>query len=128
MNGEAAMHNGTLFKTCPMCAMNWGTRVDFLHDRTLKLNGYQADFDDLESGLFLFTHTVDGCCTTMAVRVRDFIDLYSGDKFEQRKTGTEECPGYCLYRDRLEPCGARCECAFVREIIQIILNFPKIPA
>jgi hypothetical protein len=44
---------------------------------------------------------------------------------EERKTGTEECPGYCLHQDELQPCPARCECAYVREIIQIIRNWPK---
>lgn len=115
----------TAFKTCPMCSMTWGTRNDFLNDRTLELNGYQADFEALEYGLFLFTHHVDGCFTTMAVQVKEFLSLYEGQRFEQRKTGTEECPGYCLQIHRLERCGAGCECAFVREIIQIIKHHPQ---
>lgn len=121
------MLNGSIFKTCPMCSMTWGTRNDFLHDRALHLNGYQADFEDLESGLFLFTHNIDGCFTTMAIRVREFLNMYSGKKFDQRKTGGEECPGYCLHIDQLDRCNAQCECAFVREIIQIIQKFPKSP-
>lgn len=114
------MDNEPVFKTCPMCSMTWRSRSEFLNDRTLELNGYQADFEALEYGLFLFTHNIDDCFTTMAVRVREFVSLYTGERFEQRKTGTEECPGYCLQIYRLERCETRCECAFVREIIQII--------
>lgn len=122
------MRNGSRFKTCPMCSMTWGTRSDFLQDRTLNLNGYQADFDDLESGLFLFTHNIDGCYTTMAVKVKEFANMYSGKKFDRRKTGGEECPRYCLQIDMLDRCDTQCECAFVREIIQIIQAFSKRPA
>jgi len=100
--------------------MIWGNRSDFLNDPTLQLNGYQADFEKLEYGLFLFTHTADGCFTTMAVRVEEFLNLYTGKKFAQRKTGSEECPGYCLQIHQLDRCDVQCECAFVREIIQII--------
>jgi hypothetical protein len=83
----------------------------------VKLVGYQVDFSRLESGLFLFNHD---CQTTMAVAVREFGDMYSGPVFEERKTGTAECPGFCLERHTLNNCSNRCECAYVREIIQKI--------
>ena len=37
-------------------------------------------------------------------------------------TGTDDCPGYCLRVDELGRCPARCECAYVREIIHVIRN------
>jgi hypothetical protein len=40
-------------------------------------------------------------------------------------TGTAECPEFCLHRSKLNPCPAKCECAYIREIIQAIKNWPK---
>ena len=115
------MQTDTIFKKCPLCSHRWETRNDFLNDKTLELNGYQADFESLEHGLFFFTHRVDGCHSTMGILSADFFDLYTGKKYAQRKTGSEECPGYCLKKNKLDRCDAACEYAFVREIIQIIL-------
>jgi hypothetical protein len=57
--------------------------------------------------------------------VRDLRDLYDGPVFEQRKTGTEQCPEYCLRKEELASCPAKCECAYVREIIQLVAKWPK---
>ena len=110
------------FKTCPHCFQIWPTRDDFISDSQLELNGYKADFEKLEYGLFFFTHQKSGCHSTMAIEVVDFKDLYSGEIYTERKTGSEECPRYCLDKEQLDRCDAICECAFVREIIQIIRN------
>ncbi|MCF8067547.1 MAG: hypothetical protein K9L30_03065 [Desulfobacterales bacterium] len=40
------------FKVYPMCSKEWETRDQFLDDQSLKLNGYKADFEKLEWGLF----------------------------------------------------------------------------
>jgi len=103
-----------------MCEYHWETRDKFLDDKTLKLNGYQADFDIMHNGMFFFTHHVDGCYSTMVILSSDFFDLYTGIRYSERKTGSAACRGYCLNRDSLERCEAECEYAFVREIIQII--------
>jgi hypothetical protein len=66
------------FKICPKCAAAWETRDGFLDDAEIHLNGYQASIENLESGLFLFTHTSGNCGTTMSVSVRMFDDLYTG--------------------------------------------------
>ncbi|THB71441.1 MAG: hypothetical protein D6B25_18670 [Desulfobulbaceae bacterium] len=108
------------FKQCTMCKKIWTTREDFLADRELEINGYQADFEQLEEGLFYFTHLTEGCGSTLAIQTREFLDLNSGAKYEQRNTGKEDCPGYCRQIDQLDRCKAQCECAFVRDIIQII--------
>jgi hypothetical protein len=110
------------FKTCPNCFGKWHTRDNFLSDSQLELNGYKADFEKLDYGLFFFTHKKDSCYSTMAIEVVDFKDLYSGEIHTERKTGSEECPRYCLDKEQLDRCDAMCECAFVREIIQIIQN------
>ena len=109
-----------IFKKCPMCSTEWKTRDEFLDDQSLKLNGYLADFEKLEWGLFYFTHTIEGCFSTMALEAKDFSTLYSGKKYTERRTGEEECPGYCLDKEQLNRCNAFCECAFNREVIQII--------
>jgi hypothetical protein len=105
---------------CSGCDRSWKDRSDFLEDKDIILNGYQVNFLDLKLGWFLFTHKVQSCNSTLAVPAGYFLDLYSGPIFERRKTGTEECPEYCLHQDNLERCPSLCECAFVREIIQIL--------
>ncbi len=108
------------FRRCSCCSQIWLDRSDFLLDSDLFLNGYQVNFDDLELGWLLFTHLRPVCNSTIAVPVHQFADLYEGPVYSERKTGTEECPGYCLEVNNLLPCKNQCECAFVREILQII--------
>jgi hypothetical protein len=103
-----------------MCNKVWLTRNDFLDDPQIELNGYQADFEKLEYGLFYFTHYAPECHSTMAIETREFLDLYSGVKYTERKTLTDDCPRYCTEKEQLNRCDALCECAFVREVIQII--------
>jgi hypothetical protein len=111
------------FKTCPFCSQVWKSCETFLQDRDIELVGYQVDFVKLALGLFLFNHNT--CRTTLAIQARQLKDLYIGPVFKERKTGREECPGYCLRRAVLEPCPAECECAWVRGLLQIIRKWPK---
>jgi len=113
------------FKQCTMCNQKWQDRDSFLKDEELELNGYSADFEKLENGLFYFTHIIPDCRSTLALRAKVFIDLYKGIKFSESKIGSKECPGFCLERETLARCPAFCEFAFVREIIQIILKSYK---
>lgn len=110
------------FKVCPSCCQAWESRSDFIVDDQLELNGYKSDFEKLEYGLFFFTHKKPGCYSTMTINVMDFRDLYSGEIYQERKTGSEECPGYCLDSEQFSRCNALCECAYVREIIHILKN------
>ncbi|MGE5280025.1 MAG: hypothetical protein ACM3L6_04700 [Deltaproteobacteria bacterium] len=110
-----------MFKRCS-CGARWSRRPDFLGDTGVKLLGYQANFEELELGLFLFNH--ETCGTTLALEVRDFGGLYDGPVFEERKTGTAECPSYCLRQDNLDACPSHCACAYVRQIIQIVRTYP----
>lgn len=110
------------FKTCPCCEKSWETQKEFVFDKTLELIGYSADFDVLENGLFYFVHQIEGCGTTLAIEASRFQNLYDGPIYNERKTGTSECPGYCEERELLGRCNAKCECAYVREICNIILE------
>ena len=110
------------FKTCPLCQRRWNERADFLNDLELQLVGYEANFRRLEAGWFLFNHNGSGCGTTLAVEAGKFFDLYTGPVFQERKTGSDECPKYCLRQSELARCLSRCECAFVREIVNMILS------
>ncbi len=114
----------TPFKTCAVCGFVWPTRKDFLTDTAVEIIGYQVNFDALTLGIFLFNHS---CANTLAVPAGAFKDLYDGPIFAIRATGTEQCPGYCLRQNELRPCPAQCECAYVRQIIQIIIKWPKNP-
>jgi len=113
----------SVFKKCTCCDNPWFSREEFLDDSKLDLVGYQVNFTNLELGYFLFNHLT--CRSTIAVPAGLFKDLYDGPIFSDRKTNTDNCPGYCGERDILNPCSEKCECAYVREIIQIVRKWPK---
>ena len=113
---------GFSFKTCSNCGFVWPTRQAFLEDSSLTMIGYQVSFEDLVAGLFLFNHS---CETTLGVKAGVFQDLYSGPLYGDRLTGTADCMRFCLYKDNLLACTAKCEFASVREVIQLIRNWPK---
>jgi len=113
----------TPFKVCPVCGKEWTDRANFLSDPQLLLSGYQVNFEALREGFFLFTHLK--CKGTMAMEVGIFSGLYHGEIFQERMTGSECCPGFCLKDSLFQVCPAKCECAFVREVMQILLNWTK---
>jgi hypothetical protein len=108
------------FKTCSFCKKNWKDRESFLRDSDIELIGYQPDFEDLTAGLLYFNHTTADCGTTLGLPVSFFRSLYDGPVYEEKKRGTQECPGYCLVQDNLDDCPVRCACRFVRSTMQII--------
>ena len=110
------------FIECSPCGQKWIARDDFLADPGVEITGYQVNYDNLLGGTFLFNHS---CGATLALSVRIFNGLYEGPIFKERATDTEDCPGYCLYQDRLDACDLRCECAYIRNIIDIIKTWPK---
>ena len=111
------------FKTCLICNKVWETRKKFLDDTEISIIGYQVHFEELTEGMFLFNHSK--CNSTISVKAGAFTDLYAGPMFETRLTGTDECPEFCLVAHELKPCPARCDCAFAREVVQIIKAWPK---
>ena len=111
-----------MFKQCPKCAYQWKDRRTFLSDPDIQMIGYQVNFENLELGFFLFNHL--SCETTLAISAILFIDLYDGPIYTYSKTGSEECEQHCLYENNLERCSVPCECAYVREIIQIVKQWP----
>ncbi len=105
------------FKICTKCGFEWKTRDDFLKDDNISIIGYQVNFEVLTAGIFLFNHSCEG---TLSLAVSEFEDLYDGPVYQERVTGSDECPEHCLREDELGPCPNKCECVFVREIIQIL--------
>jgi hypothetical protein len=110
------------FKQCTRCGSTWTDCTDFLSDPAVILRAYQVSFEELEAGIFLFEHS---CKASLSIVAGDFSHLYEGPVFEERATGTDECPGYCLKRSNFERCPVRCECAYIREVLQIIKIWPK---
>jgi len=106
-----------MFKQCNVCGHNWATLQAFIDDADVKIVGYEVNFKKLEAGLLYFNHA---CKNTIALPANVFADLYDGPVFKERKTETEECPGYCLHLERLRRCPAKCECAYIREILQLL--------
>ncbi len=111
------------FKTCMNCGIDWQTREEFLGDADVSVLGYQVNFDELELGFFLFTD--NRCGTTVAVPAGAFTDLYVGPVYRERRTEQHDCPGYCLMERELLPCPAKCECASIRLLLQMIAHWPK---
>ena len=111
------------FKECPNCNHSWLSRDKFLSDPAIRLVGYQAHFQDLDGGLFLFNHL--SCKSTISVNSGEFRDLYNGPVYSKNMMGDEKCPEYCLFKFKLEPCPEECEGVFVREIIQIVKDWKK---
>jgi len=111
-----------MFKKCPNCGFEWNDRESFFKDPNVTSIGYQVNFIRLSAGYFLFNHSCKG---TFSIQVNQFKDLYDGPVFTKRAAGSDECPEYCLHSDELRPCPVHCECAYVREVLQIIKNWPK---
>lgn len=106
-----------MYKECSECRQSWNDRDHFITDSRVRLTGYRVDFADLGNGRFVFEHL---CGAILTLAVDELADLYGGSIYEERRTGTADCPGYCLYENRLDPCPARCECAYVREMLQFL--------
>jgi hypothetical protein len=113
------------FKVCSLCGHVWPSRGDFLSDPDIVLDGYQADFDVLLEGFFIFIHDLPACRTALAVDVGPLRDLYEGQVFPERKTDTVDCPRFCFDPQEVSSCPNACECAHVRELLQIIREWPK---
>jgi hypothetical protein len=111
-----------MFKKCSSCGKEWGERQSFIEDPGIVLNGYQFSYEELREGIFLFTHVIPTCGTTLAIPANQFLDLYAGEIFEERKTYTDECPAHCFNSSHLGRCPNKCECAYVREVMQILLK------
>ena len=111
-----------MFKKCNMCGQIWENREDFLHDPDVEIIGYQASFDHIKNGLFMFNHV---CTTTLAMEVMEFDNLYKGPRYDMSLTGTDDCANLCLDINELGTCASKCKYAYVRDIIQVIKNWPK---
>jgi hypothetical protein len=114
-----------VFKICPCCGKKWQSRAEFLRDPDLTIEGYQANFVELEAGIFLFCHNVNECRTSLAIEAGAFVDLYRGPIFADRFANTDQCSGCCVHSSNLDPCRKQCECAYVREVLQIVKRWPK---
>jgi hypothetical protein len=104
-------------KNCKCGGAEWKTRDEFLKDESVKLTGYEANLDTPALGVLLFNHA---CGAVIPMHAEHFKDLHNGTKFTERKTGSKECPRYCHDKNELSPCTEQCECAWVREVIQLI--------
>lgn len=112
----------SIFKQCGHCQAVWKNYHEFLSDPDIKFLGYQESFKNLQAGIFLFNHS---CYNTIAIAAEAFTHLYDGPIFHERLAGSDECPGYCLREDEFMTCTAKCECAYVKEVLQIVKNWPK---
>ena len=122
-SSDRLSENQVYFKRCSNCKFEWDSRDSFLGDRNIVVIGYQANFKELLLGLLYFNHSCGG---TITIPAYYFVDLYHGPIFDERATGNDCCPEYCLRKEELSHCSAKCECAYIREVIQTIKKWPKI--
>jgi hypothetical protein len=116
------------FKMCPFCKQGWPSRDEFLSDADIVLVGYQPHFKNMEEGLFLFNHLI--CTSTLSVNSQKFRDLYTGPFYTSNKLNSDElnyddCPDFCLFKNKMYGCLQQCERAFVSEVIQILTMWRK---
>jgi len=118
---ERRKYKSGAFKTCPNCKHIWPTLEAFLADPLLDLAGYQVHTNDLEGGLFFFTHHQEGCFTTLSIPVTAFLSLNNSPLLAKRDE--QHCIGseFCVHQDDLSPRRpVKCECIWVREILKTI--------
>lgn len=86
-----------MFKKCNMCGKAWESPDELLDDPGMEFAGYQPHFREPRKGLFLFTHIVPSCGSTLAVDLADFAYL-SPDPLppDSLKPGSDGCRGFCL--------------------------------
>jgi hypothetical protein len=110
------------FRTCKQCGKEWPDREDFFADPGLVLSGCQVDVEAPPVSAFLFDHKVAGCGTTLAVPVRAFDDLWDGPRHKVKWGLSAKCAGKCHDPHNLEDCSNECAAAYVRHILQIVLE------
>ena len=116
------------FKRCSYCNKVWYTRDEFLSDSEIQLVGYQPHYKNMEEGLFLFNHLI--CTSTLSIVSQKFSDLYTGpfytsNKLNDDQLNYDDCPDFCLFKNKMKGCLQQCERAFVSEIIQILSMWKK---
>ncbi|MEN6305738.1 MAG: hypothetical protein ABFD96_23640 [Armatimonadia bacterium] len=108
------------FKTCRLCETSWPTLADFVKDRKLRVNGYQASFGAPEDGVILLTHDVPGCGTTLGLVAGTLQNLYHGPRYVEVLAGTRPCELWCLDEHSIEDCDAPCAMAWIRHVLQYL--------
>lgn len=116
------------FKTCTACGLVWPTLESFLDDPSVRLAGYQAHFEELTGGLFIFTHVHDHCGTSLGIPVSRFTALSDRPILSAKGRRPETCPQLCMREGCFDPCPEKCECSWVREILHKIETWTKKPS
>jgi len=116
------------FKRCSYCQETWYNRDEFLGDSKIQFVGYQPHYKNMEEGLFLFNHLI--CTSTLSIISQKFQDLYTGpfytsNKLNDDQLNYDDCPDFCLFKNKMKGCLQQCERAFVSEIIQILSMWRK---
>ncbi|MBD3418989.1 MAG: hypothetical protein GF398_02605 [Chitinivibrionales bacterium] len=111
-----------MFKACS-CGQEWDTLERFLSDEGVGLCGYFALPMHPELSAIAFNH--HACKSTMAISAFEFKHMYQGPVFQGNHYHHVDCVGACKDSTNLESCPMHCECVWVREVMQIIRNWPK---
>jgi hypothetical protein len=112
-----------MFKECTGCKKFWKSRDMFLSDPKISFLGYQATFDNLGMGYFLFNHLEKKCLTTMSIPADEFLDLCA--KGSTPDSLGEKCHENCTYCGTFKACTRQNKYGCLKEIIQNIKKLKK---
>jgi hypothetical protein len=115
-----------MFKKCTMCEKSWETLDDFVKDKEIKLNGYQVNIIDPLRGMFIFTHNIPLCGTSVAIKIDKLASLSEKPLPTQSIERPHDCPGHCLIESNFNKCTATfCLGQVIRDLLQTLANIPK---
>ncbi len=113
------MESGALFKVCNGCGKRWQTAEQFILDPSLQLVMYQAVFGEVEYGLFVLTHDVPECQSSISVSVGMFRGLVPRDHQESGFLDPK-CEDRCFSQMDLAPCNVDCSMKWARDVMQCL--------
>lgn len=113
-----------MFRKCTGCNELWGDRGEFLSDPMISFLGYQATFDNMGMGYFLFNHLERKCLTTIAIPTDMFLDLCVPGKHDV-DLPIEKCHENCTHHGDFKACTRQCQYGCLKEIIQNIKKWKK---
>lgn len=108
-----------MFQKCPNCKDVWEERGLFLSDGNLRIEGYYPNFEMWQLGSIDFKH----CCgADIKIPAETFMDMYSKPAFQEHP---KDCEKNCLFHRQEKNCPRLCECGYIRDIYELIDNWPK---
>ncbi len=105
------------FKRCTLCGTVWADCWEFIADRSLRVDGYQASLVAPEYCFVLVTHRVQGCGTTLAISAEALRALYDWSHGTASPGDLETRGGLCLDQTAAEETALEGEAAWMGQVL-----------